>query len=119
MLSTFSQYFMTLSATENLAEKMVHLFGDTIPSWLTAVYFISILFGFCFKVLYYFVKALYLSQPLEYLFDKQKDKRYRHKIPEIRDDECLKHIHIEQSCGYHTAAVLKNREQRNYKHRKP
>ena len=27
MLSTFSQYFMTLSATENLAEKMVHLFG--------------------------------------------------------------------------------------------
>ena len=37
MLSTFSQYFMTLSATENLAEKMVHLFGDTIPSWLTVL----------------------------------------------------------------------------------
>ena len=41
MLSTFSQYFMTLSATENLAEKMVHLFGDTIPSWLT-VFIISL-----------------------------------------------------------------------------
>ena len=39
MLSTFSQYFMTLSATENLAEKMVHLFGDTIPSWLTVCVF--------------------------------------------------------------------------------
>lgn len=37
MLSTFSQYFMTLSATENLAGKMVHLFGDTIPSWLTVL----------------------------------------------------------------------------------
>ena len=37
MLSTFSQYFMTLSATENLAEKMVHLFGDTIPSWRTVL----------------------------------------------------------------------------------
>lgn len=37
MLSTFSQYFMTLSATENLAEKMVHLFGDTIPSWFTVL----------------------------------------------------------------------------------
>jgi uncharacterized membrane protein len=37
MLSTFSQYFMTLSTTENLAEKMVHLFGDTIPSWLTVL----------------------------------------------------------------------------------
>ena len=34
----FSQYFMTLSATENLAEKMVHLFGDTIPSWAYGVY---------------------------------------------------------------------------------
>lgn len=41
MLSTFSQYFMTLSATENLAEKMVHLFGDAIPSWLT-VFIISL-----------------------------------------------------------------------------
>ena len=33
MLSTFSQYFMTLSATENLAEKMVHLFGDTVMAY--------------------------------------------------------------------------------------
>ncbi len=41
MLSTFSQYFMTLSATENLAEKMVHFFGGTIPPWLT-VFIISL-----------------------------------------------------------------------------